>query len=108
MNRFNIVLVEPEIPPNTGNVIRMCANTGVALHLVEPLGFDLDDARLRRAGLEEADALVAAGVKAILSFAPTVVDVPEDVVVRHVDVASELEILAFHEGRRVSPLGSAG
>ena len=49
---FNIVLVEPEIPPNTGNVIRLAANTGCALHLVEPLGFALDDARLRRAGLD--------------------------------------------------------
>ena len=49
---FNIVLVEPEIPPNTGNVIRLAANTGCALHLVEPLGFALDDAKLRRAGLD--------------------------------------------------------
>lgn len=49
---FNVVLVEPEIPPNTGNVIRLCANTGAALHLVQPLGFPLDDARMRRAGLD--------------------------------------------------------
>jgi tRNA (cytidine/uridine-2'-O-)-methyltransferase len=49
---FNIVLYEPEIPPNTGNVIRLCANTGCQLHLVEPLGFDLEDKRLRRAGLD--------------------------------------------------------
>lgn len=49
---FNIVLVEPEIPPNTGNVIRLCANIGARLHLIEPLGFALDDARLRRAGLD--------------------------------------------------------
>jgi tRNA (cytidine/uridine-2'-O-)-methyltransferase len=49
---FNVVLVHPEIPPNTGNVIRLCANTGARLHLVEPLGFVLDDARLRRAGLD--------------------------------------------------------
>ena len=49
---FNIVLVEPEIPPNTGNIIRLCANTGCHLHLVEPLGFELDDSRLRRAGLD--------------------------------------------------------
>lgn len=47
-----IALVEPEIPPNTGNVIRLCANTGVPLHLVGPLGFELDDKRLRRAGLD--------------------------------------------------------
>ena len=49
---FHVVLVEPEIPPNTGNVIRLCANAGVQLHLVEPLGFLLDDAKLRRAGLD--------------------------------------------------------
>jgi tRNA (cytidine/uridine-2'-O-)-methyltransferase len=49
---FNVVLVEPEIPPNTGNVIRLCANTGAQLHLVHPLGFTLEDARLKRAGLD--------------------------------------------------------
>ena len=49
---FNIVLVEPEIPPNTGNVIRLAANTGAQLHLVEPLGFDMSDKQLRRAGLD--------------------------------------------------------
>ncbi|MDA8382540.1 MAG: tRNA (cytidine(34)-2'-O)-methyltransferase [Betaproteobacteria bacterium] len=49
---FDIILFEPEIPPNTGNIIRLCANTGMRLHLVEPLGFRLDDARLRRAGLD--------------------------------------------------------
>jgi tRNA (cytidine/uridine-2'-O-)-methyltransferase len=49
---FNIVLVHPEIPPNTGNVIRLCANTGCTLHLVEPLGFNFDDRHMRRAGLD--------------------------------------------------------
>ncbi len=49
---FHVVLVHPEIPPNTGNAIRLCANTGAQLHLVEPLGFPLDDARMRRAGLD--------------------------------------------------------
>lgn len=49
---FHIVLVEPEIPPNTGNVIRLAANTGCTLHLVEPLGFSMDDKQLRRAGLD--------------------------------------------------------
>jgi tRNA (cytidine/uridine-2'-O-)-methyltransferase len=49
---FHVVLVEPEIPPNTGNIIRLCANTGAQLHLIEPLGFPLDDARMRRAGLD--------------------------------------------------------
>jgi len=49
---LKIVLFEPEIPPNTGNIIRLCANTGCSLHLIEPLGFDLDDKKLRRAGLD--------------------------------------------------------
>lgn len=49
---FNIVLFEPEIPPNTGNIMRLCANTGCTLHLIKPLGFTLDDKRLRRAGLD--------------------------------------------------------
>jgi tRNA (cytidine/uridine-2'-O-)-methyltransferase len=49
---FNVVLYEPEIPPNTGNIIRLCANTGSKLHLIEPLGFVMDDKRLRRAGLD--------------------------------------------------------
>ena len=49
---LNVVLYQPEIPPNTGNIIRLCANTGCRLHLVGPLGFTLDDARLKRAGLD--------------------------------------------------------
>jgi len=49
---LHVILYEPEIPPNTGNVIRLCANTGADLHLIEPLGFMLDDRRLRRAGLD--------------------------------------------------------
>jgi tRNA (cytidine/uridine-2'-O-)-methyltransferase len=49
---FNIVLFEPEIPPNTGNIIRLCANTGAQLHLVKPLGFSLEDKQLKRAGLD--------------------------------------------------------
>lgn len=49
---FHVVLLEPEIAPNTGNVIRLCANTGAQLHLVRPLGFRLDDAKLKRAGLD--------------------------------------------------------
>lgn len=49
---FHVILLSPQIPPNTGNIIRLCANTGAALHLVEPLGFEPDDARLRRAGLD--------------------------------------------------------
>ncbi len=49
---IHVILYQPEIPPNTGNIIRLCANTGAHLHLVEPLGFELDDARVRRAGLD--------------------------------------------------------
>jgi len=49
---LHVALFEPEIPPNTGNIIRLCANTGANLHLVEPLGFNIDDKRLRRAGLD--------------------------------------------------------
>jgi tRNA (cytidine/uridine-2'-O-)-methyltransferase len=49
---FHIALFEPEIPPNTGNIIRLCANTGAALHLIEPLGFKLEDKQLKRAGLD--------------------------------------------------------
>jgi len=49
---FHVVLFQPEIPPNTGNVIRLCANTGARLHLIRPLGFELEDSKLRRAGLD--------------------------------------------------------
>lgn len=52
---FKIVLYQPEIAPNTGNIIRLCANTGAELHLIEPLGFEMDDKRLRRAGLDYAE-----------------------------------------------------
>lgn len=58
---LHIALFEPEIPPNTGNIIRLCANSGARLHLIEPLGFEVDDKRLRRAGLdyhEFADLLI--------------------------------------------------
>ncbi len=52
---LNVVLYQPEIPPNTGNIIRLCANTGASLHLVGPLGFQLDNTRVKRAGLDYAD-----------------------------------------------------
>jgi tRNA (cytidine/uridine-2'-O-)-methyltransferase len=52
MTTAHVILYEPEIPPNTGNIIRLCANTGAQLHLVRPLGFELDDKQLRRAGLD--------------------------------------------------------
>ncbi|HCX88644.1 MAG TPA: tRNA (uridine(34)/cytosine(34)/5-carboxymethylaminomethyluridine(34)-2'-O)-methyltransferase TrmL [Gammaproteobacteria bacterium] len=54
---FRVVLYQPEIPPNTGNIIRLCANTGSELHLIEPLGFSISDRELRRAGLDYADAV---------------------------------------------------
>jgi tRNA (cytidine/uridine-2'-O-)-methyltransferase len=69
---FHVVLVEPEIPPNTGNIIRLCANTGAQLHLIEPLGFPLEDARMRRAGLdyhEYANMQVHANWEAFLTAA---------------------------------------
>jgi tRNA (cytidine/uridine-2'-O-)-methyltransferase len=67
---FHVVLYEPEIPPNTGNIIRLCANTGASLHLVGPLGFGLDEPRLRRAGLdyrEYAEVTQHPGLPACLS-----------------------------------------
>jgi tRNA (cytidine/uridine-2'-O-)-methyltransferase len=70
---FDIVLFQPEIPPNTGNVIRLCANTGCRLHLIEPLGFSLDDRQLKRAGLdyhEYATVKVHAGWQAFLETKP--------------------------------------
>ncbi|HEX4984435.1 MAG TPA: tRNA (uridine(34)/cytosine(34)/5-carboxymethylaminomethyluridine(34)-2'-O)-methyltransferase TrmL [Burkholderiales bacterium] len=70
---FDIVLFEPEIPPNTGNVIRLCANTGSRLHLVRPLGFRLEDRQLKRAGLdyhEYASVRVHEGWRALLDALP--------------------------------------
>jgi tRNA (cytidine/uridine-2'-O-)-methyltransferase len=55
---FHVILHEPQIPPNTGNIIRLCANTGCRLHLVEPLGFDLDRRSVRRAGLDYAELAI--------------------------------------------------
>jgi tRNA (cytidine/uridine-2'-O-)-methyltransferase len=55
---FNIVLYEPEIAPNCGNIIRLCANSGCQLHLIEPLGFDFEDKKLRRAGLDYRDLMI--------------------------------------------------
>jgi tRNA (cytidine/uridine-2'-O-)-methyltransferase len=55
---FHLILYQPEIPPNTGNIIRLCANTGCRLHLIEPLGFGLDDSSVRRAGLDYSDMAI--------------------------------------------------
>lgn len=71
MADINIVLVEPEIPQNTGNIARTCAATGAALHLVKPLGFRIDDAKLKRAGLDywhELDITYHEGLDAFLEF----------------------------------------
>jgi tRNA (cytidine/uridine-2'-O-)-methyltransferase len=62
---FSLILYEPEIPPNTGNIIRLCANTGAILHLIEPLGFELDDARLKRAGLDYREFATVATHKSL-------------------------------------------
>ena len=81
---FHLILYEPQIPPNTGNAIRLCANTGSTLHLVEPLGFNLENAQLRRAGLDYHDL---ASVR------------------RHADLAACLESLG---GARVFPVETTG
>lgn len=65
---FEIVLFQPEIAPNTGNVIRLCANTGARLHLIEPLGFAPDDAKLRRAGLDYGDWQAVQRYSSLASF----------------------------------------
>jgi tRNA (cytidine/uridine-2'-O-)-methyltransferase len=70
---IHVILYEPEIPPNTGNIIRLCANTGAQLHLIRPLGFDLDDKQLRRAGLdyhEYAEMKVHDNLQACLQTLP--------------------------------------
>jgi tRNA (cytidine/uridine-2'-O-)-methyltransferase len=70
---LHVALYQPEIPPNTGNIIRLCANTGARLHLIRPLGFELDDAKLRRAGLdyrEFADIAVHESLEALRGVAP--------------------------------------
>lgn len=71
---IRVVLYQPEIPPNTGNVMRLCANTGAELHLIEPLGFAFDDRHLRRAGLDYRDLAVVrrhASFEALLACFPT-------------------------------------
>ena len=72
---FSVILYEPEIPPNTGNIIRLCANTGANLHLVEPLGFDLEEKKLRRAGLDYRE-FVNVRTHVSLDACPEVLDWP--------------------------------
>jgi tRNA (cytidine/uridine-2'-O-)-methyltransferase len=69
---FHVVLYQPEIPPNTGNIIRLCANTGSALHLIRPLGFELDDRRLRRAGLDYRERATVTEHESLQAFRATV------------------------------------
>jgi tRNA (cytidine/uridine-2'-O-)-methyltransferase len=69
---IHVVLYQPEIPPNTGNIIRLCANTGSTLHLVHPLGFDLDDRRLRRAGLDYREFARVQEHKSLQAFSDAV------------------------------------
>jgi tRNA (cytidine/uridine-2'-O-)-methyltransferase len=65
---FHVVLFEPEIPPNTGNIMRLCANTGMRLHLIHPLGFDLNEKSLRRAGLDYRDLATVTEYKSLEDF----------------------------------------
>ena len=69
---FHIVLYQPEIPPNTGNIIRLCANTGTHLHLIHPLGFRLDEKRLRRAGLDYHEWTAVREYSSLAQFIETV------------------------------------
>ncbi|WP_020559087.1 tRNA (uridine(34)/cytosine(34)/5-carboxymethylaminomethyluridine(34)-2'-O)-methyltransferase TrmL [Thiofilum flexile] len=66
---FEVALYEPEIPPNTGNIMRLCANTGCVLHLIHPLGFQLDEKRLRRAGMDYRDLAVVKEHESFAAFA---------------------------------------
>ena len=69
---FHVVLYQPEIPPNTGNIIRLCANTGSALHLIHPLGFELEDRKLRRAGLDYREWATVHEYASLQDFTDTV------------------------------------
>ncbi len=69
---FHIVLYQPEIPPNTGNIIRLCANSGTHLHLIRPLGFEFDDKRLRRAGLDYHEFATVQMFDSIEEFAQSI------------------------------------
>lgn len=69
---FHVVLYQPEIPPNTGNIMRLCANTGTRLHLIEPLGFKLEDKELRRAGLDYREWVEVRNHKSLEAFVESV------------------------------------
>ncbi|ANJ00525.1 tRNA (cytosine(34)-2'-O)-methyltransferase TrmL [Polynucleobacter wuianus] len=91
---FNIVLFEPEIPPNTGNIIRLCANTGAKLHLIEPLGFPMEDAKLRRAGLDYHEF---ASIKVHANWAQFLINEKPDP--QHLFALTTKGKGRFHEGR---------
>jgi tRNA (cytidine/uridine-2'-O-)-methyltransferase len=91
---FNIVLFEPEIPPNTGNIIRLCANTGATLHLIDPLGFPMEDAKLRRAGLDYHEF---AKVKVHANWAQFLKDEQPDP--KHLFALTTKGSGRFHEGK---------
>ena len=91
---FNIVLFEPEIPPNTGNIIRLCANTGAKLHLIEPLGFPMEDAKLRRAGLDYHEF---ASIKVHKNWAQFLKDEQPDL--QHLFALTTKGSGKFHEGK---------
>ena len=91
---FNIVLFEPEIPPNTGNIIRLCANTGAKLHLIEPLGFPMEDAKLRRAGLDYHEF---ASIKVHTNWATFLAD--EEPHIERLFALTTKGSGQFHEGR---------
>ena len=91
---FNIVLFEPEIPPNTGNIIRLCANTGAKLHLIEPLGFPMEDAKLRRAGLDYHEF---ASIKVHASWAQFLLNEKPDT--QHLFALTTKGSGKFHEGK---------
>ncbi len=106
---FEVILHEPEIPPNTGNIIRLCANSGCRLHLIEPLGFTLDDARLRRAGLdyhEYAGVLVHTDLAVCLAS----LDTAPDTQVSHALDTQEPrgDYLGVQEFRRVFAFSTRG
>ena len=98
---FHVILHRPEIPPNTGNVIRLCANTGARLHLVKPLGFEIDDRQLRRAGLdyhEYAPMLVHEDLHAALSAIANANDAPPRVFALSTRGTRRFDEPAYREG----------
>ena len=98
---FHVILHRPEIPPNTGNVIRLCANTGARLHLVKPLGFEIDDRQLRRAGLdyhEYAPMLVHDDLRAALAAIATANDAPPRVFALTTRGTRRFDAPAYREG----------